>query len=91
MSLTIVGQPGPKATLTPQEVEQKIRLAIPDAEIKVTDLTGTQDHYEVQVSSASFRDLSLVEQHQRINQSLAPELASNVVHALAIKTSTPAA
>ncbi len=91
MSLNIVGQPGPKATLTPDQVAEKIRLAIPDAEIKVTDLTGTQDHYEVQVCSASFRELSLVQQHQRINQSLAPELASNVVHALAIKTSVPAA
>ena len=31
----------------------------------------------------------LIDQHKLVNESLAAELASNVVHALTIKTKTP--
>ncbi len=33
------------------EIEALIRIAIPDAEVEVSDLTGTGDHFEIHVGS----------------------------------------
>lgn len=88
MSLPIVGQPGPKNTLTPDEVAAKIRAALPDAEVVITDLTGTNDHYQAEITSKAFEGLGLVDQHQLIYKALAEEL-KGPIHALTLKTRTP--
>jgi stress-induced morphogen len=88
MSLPIVGNPGPRVVVTPEEVTAKIQEALPGAEVKVVDLTGTQDHYEVQVTSEKFEGLSLIQQHQLIYKALAEEM-KGPIHALTLKTSTP--
>ena len=89
MSLPIIGNPGPpRQVCTPAEVTAKIEAALPGAQVKVTDLTGTQDHYEVEVVSEKFEGLNLVQQHQLIYKALAEEM-KGPIHALALKTSTP--
>ena len=55
----------------------------------VEDLNGGGDHLQVNVVSSAFSGLSKVQQHQIIYKALHKELASEAIHALALKTSTP--
>ena len=72
-----------------QELCVAIQRIIPDAEVTVEDLNGGGDHLNVNVVSTSFEGLSRVQQHQMIYKALQDELASEAIHALALKTSTP--
>lgn len=78
--------------MTLDQMKQRLQEYYPDAdpnsEIQVFDLTGTSDHWEVAVKSASFKGLSRVEQHQHVMKAFGPELKTGEVHALSIKTST---
>ena len=47
------------------------------------------DHLQVTVIASEFNGLSLVKQHQLVYSALKEELASEAIHALALKTETP--
>lgn len=78
--------------MTIDQMKQRLQEHYPDSdpntEIQVFDLTGTSDHWEVAVKSASFKTLSRIEQHQHVMKAFAPELKTGEVHALSIKTAT---
>jgi stress-induced morphogen len=74
--------------MEPTEVERLIRESFPDAEIELTDLTGTQDHYQARVVSQAFSGRSPIEQHQLVYQALGDAM-KGPIHALALKTYTP--
>ena len=74
--------------ITAQEVTLLIRQRLPDAQIEVKDLGGG-DHLELNVVSAKFSGLSLVQQHQLVYGALKNELKTETIHALALKTSIP--
>ena len=74
--------------ITAQEVTHLIKQTLPDAQIEVKDLGGG-DHLELNVVSAKFSGLSLVQQHQLVYGALKNELKTETIHALALKTSTP--
>ena len=61
---------------------------IPDSSVTVENLKGN-DHLQVTVISSEFNGLSLVKQHQLVYSALKEELASEAIHALALKTETP--
>ncbi|HEY7732840.1 MAG TPA: BolA/IbaG family iron-sulfur metabolism protein [Gaiellaceae bacterium] len=64
-----------------------LERAFPDAlEIGVEDRTGGGDHFQVSVTSPSFNDLPLLEQHQQVNAALADRLADGTIHELRIRT-----
>ena len=52
------------------EIERLIKVAMPDAEVIITDLAGDGDHYRAQVISEAFRGLSRVRQHQLVYSAL---------------------
>ena len=54
----------------------------------VENLKGN-DHLQVTVIASEFNGLSLVKQHQLVYSALKEELASEAIHALALKTETP--
>ncbi|NEO84522.1 MAG: BolA family transcriptional regulator [Spirulina sp. SIO3F2] len=72
-----------------KQVESLIKAKLPDAQVTVEDLTGGGDHLQATVISAAFTDKSLVQQHQLVYGALQAELASEAIHALALKTSAP--
>jgi acid stress-induced BolA-like protein IbaG/YrbA len=72
------------------QVKQQIQSALPDAEVMVNDLGGG-DHLEAVVVSAAFANQSRVQQHQMVYGALKDALATEAIHALALKTFTPAA
>ena len=73
---------------TKSEVINLIKQKIVDSEVYVENLKG-DDHLQVTVISSQFNGLSLVKQHQLVYSALKEELASEAIHALALKTETP--
>ena len=73
---------------TKSEVINLIKQKIVDSEVYVENLKGN-DHLQVTVISSEFNGLSLVKQHQLVYSALKEELASEAIHALALKTKTP--
>ena len=73
---------------TKSEVINLIKQKIVDSEVYVENLKG-DDHLQVTVISSAFNGLSLVKQHQLVYSALKEELASEAIHALALKTETP--
>ena len=73
---------------TKSEVINLIKQKISDSEVLVENLKG-DDHLQVTVISSEFNGLSLVKQHQLVYSALKEELASEAIHALALKTETP--
>ena len=73
---------------TKNEVINLIKQKLVDSEVFVENLKG-DDHLQVTVISSEFNGLSLVKQHQLVYSALKEELASEAIHALALKTVTP--
>ncbi|MBH24586.1 MAG: hypothetical protein CMH57_09060 [Myxococcales bacterium] len=76
--------------MTPEQLQALIRRSLPDAEVHAEDLTGTRDHWRLTVISEAFEGERLVAQHRMINEALAAQLKDNTIHALSLKTYTPA-
>ncbi len=74
-----------------KQVEGTIKENLPDAQVFVKDLTGGGDHLEATVISAEFDGKTRVKQHQMVYAALKQEMASEAIHALALKTYTPEA
>lgn len=66
-----------------------IKTQLPDAEVTVTDLTGTRDHLGLQIISDAFEGKALLEQHRVIMDILKEKLKSEI-HAVQLKTMTKA-
>jgi stress-induced morphogen len=71
-----------------EAVTAYIRQAIPDAQVSVTDLTGTADHLSVKVVSETFRGRNLLDRHRMIYQALSEPMKDGRIHALELKVET---
>ncbi len=75
------------ASMEAESIRTLLERAFPDAsELQVDDRTGTGDHFQVTVSSATFDGLPLIDQHRRVNDALAEPLGDGSIHELRIKT-----
>jgi stress-induced morphogen len=72
------------------EIENLIKDALPDAEIRIDDLRGDGDHYLAHVVSSAFAGKSRVQQHQMVYDALQGRMGGEL-HALALQTATPEA
>jgi stress-induced morphogen len=79
------------SAITPSQVKSTIEAGIPDAIVQITDLTGGGDHYQAVVVSSQFVGKSLIQQHQLVYGTVREAMASEAIHALALKTYTPEA
>ena len=71
------------------EVIKLIKNSLPDAQVIVEDIGGGGDHLQINVVSSEFEGISRIKQHQIIYKALQKELASEAIHALALKTTAP--
>jgi stress-induced morphogen len=71
------------------DISRIIQEAIPDATIEVRDPFNDGAHFEATVISPSFEGLPLIKQHRMVMGALKEALAEDV-HAMALKTYTPA-
>lgn len=76
--------------MTAEEIRTKIESAIEGATAEVRDYTGSGDHFEVLVVSAAFDGKPLVKRHKMVYQALGAAVDGTNIHALALKTLTPA-
>ena len=74
--------------ITKTEVMNLITKKLPGSKVLVENIKGN-DHLQVTVIASEFKGLSLVKQHQLVYSALKQELASEAIHALALKTVTP--
>jgi stress-induced morphogen len=74
--------------MAPESVRRLLLATLPDAEIELVDLTGTEDHYEARIVSQAFEGKTLIEQHRLVYRALGDAI-HGPIHALALKTYTP--
>jgi stress-induced morphogen len=67
------------------DIAAMIKEALPDAEVEIRDLAGDGDHYAATVTSAAFKGLPKVKQHQLVYAALKGNMGG-VLHALALTT-----
>ena len=77
--------------MTPEDISARIKAAIPDAQVNVSDTTGTGDHFAATVVSSAFAGKGPVDRHRLVYAALAPVLNGPAapIHALALTTVTP--
>jgi acid stress-induced BolA-like protein IbaG/YrbA len=73
-----------------EEIKKIIENQWPDSKTQVADLTGTQDHYQVTIVSSAFEGKKMIEQHRLVKSLFDPHIQSGEVHALSLKTYSPA-
>lgn len=77
------------AMFTPDKIKTIVESAIPGSNADVRDMTGTGDHYELTVVSPAFEGKRAVERHRMVYSAIGSAVG-NEIHALALKTLTPA-
>ena len=70
------------------EIEEMIRSALPDADVRIEDLRGDGDHYAAHIVSEAFRGKSRVAQHQLVYAALQGRMGTEL-HALSLQTKAP--
>jgi stress-induced morphogen len=74
----------------PSEIEKLITAALPDAKVQVVDRTGTMDHYTVRIVSEGFAAHNALDRRRLIHRVLAEPMGDGRIHAIELKTQTPA-
>jgi acid stress-induced BolA-like protein IbaG/YrbA len=72
--------------VTAEEIQRRIEASIPGARASVE---GGDAHFSVVVIAEGFEGKTRIERHQMIYSLFRDEMASQAIHALALKTSTP--
>lgn len=70
-----------------EAVAQLIRAGLPDAEVEVS---GDGSHFDAVVVSDTFEGLSPIKKQRLVMDTVKDQIASGELHALSIKTLTPA-
>ncbi len=73
--------------MDPQEIKRLIEASLPGTQARVS---GAQGKYEAVVVSPAFEGLTAVKRHQLVYGTVTDQIASGALHALTIKTYTPA-
>ena len=68
-----------------RDLEDLLRQAFSDADIRIEDLAGDGDHYRAVIRSAAFAGKSRVAQHQMVYAALGERMGGEL-HALALDT-----
>ena len=74
--------------MKPDAIIAKIRLALPDADVELSDLTGTEDHWKATIVSAGFSGRTMLERHRLVMAALAEEM-KGPIHALTLDVRSP--
>jgi len=72
-------------TIKQEEIEKLLKEGFPDAEIKIQDLAGDDNHFAAKIRSSSFKGKNRVQQHQMVYSALKGKMG-NELHALALTT-----
>lgn len=76
--------------MSPDQLRTKIESLGIGTQAQVMDMTGTQDHYQAIIVSPQFEGRTMLEQHKLVMDLFKTEMESGEVHALTLKTYSPA-
>jgi stress-induced morphogen len=76
--------------MSPNALKDRIETLAPGTTAEIIDLTGTQDHYQAIIVSPAFEGKLMMEQHRMVMGILKTEIDSGEVHALTMRTFSPA-
>jgi stress-induced morphogen len=76
--------------ITPDEIKSTLAQALPVTLIETQDLTGGGDHWQVIIVSPAFEGKGLIDQHRMVNDALKEPMGDQRIHALSLKTYSPA-
>lgn len=76
--------------ISPEEIKETLSKAIPVTLVETQDLTGGGDHWQLIIVSPAFEGKGLIDQHRLVNEALKEPLGDQRIHALALKTYSPA-
>ncbi len=74
--------------MTANEIKALILKTLPDANIRIEDVSGDGSHYSLWIESKSFEGKNRVQQHQMVYAALG-DMMKDKLHALALQTSVP--
>jgi stress-induced morphogen len=74
--------------IEPDEIQNRILSVLPGAAVDVRDMTGTADHYEVEVIAGQFAGLNSIERHRLVYAAVSDVIGGRL-HALSLKTLAP--
>jgi stress-induced morphogen len=77
-------------SMTPDQLKARLETLAPGTSVEIVDLTGTQDHYQAMIESPAFLGKMMLEQHRMVFRLVQAEVDSGELHALTLKTSSPA-
>lgn len=71
-------------------VEKIVMDELQGSSCKATDLTGTMDHWNLQIHWQGFEGMALLEQHRKVLDLMRPYMSEgdNTIHAVQIKTTS---
>ncbi len=76
--------------ITPEEIKATLAVSLPVSLVETQDLTGGGDHWQLIIVSPAFEGKGLLEQHRMVNEALKEPMKDERIHALALKTFSPA-
>lgn len=74
--------------IAPDKLREILVAGLPGATVEVSDLTGTQDHFQATIVAPQFRGKSRIQQHQIVYGVLGDRMKQEI-HALALTTREP--
>jgi stress-induced morphogen len=74
--------------ISQEHLHEILVKSFPNAKIKIQDLVGDQDHYQLEITDKSFAGISLIKQHKIVKEALREVLKTDL-HAITIKTRPP--
>ena len=71
-----------------EQIQKKIEESFDGAKVKVMDMTGTSDHFQILVISKVFEGKSPLERHRMVYDLFGSDVG-NAIHAMSITAKTP--
>jgi stress-induced morphogen len=75
--------------ITNESLIECIQSFIPDAEVSISDPTGSMDHFSLRVASRRFEGMSLLDRHRMVYKALSEPMKDGRIHAVEIQTKVP--
>lgn len=69
-------------------IAERLRAAFPDIRVELTDMTGSNDHWQGVLVSSAFADMKLIARHRAVHAALG-ELMHGPIHAFTFQALTP--
>lgn len=69
-------------------IAERLRAAFPDIQVELTDMTGSNDHWQGVFVSNAFADMKPIARHRAVYAALG-ELMHGPIHALTFQALTP--